>query len=151
MRFCDYNINMTTMGEEASLNEPRISNEEYEALTKCQPEVRYQYTLKRLADTETMWSIVGDKNSFAIQPFGKERLLPIWSSKEYAQAFCINDNADCVSIAITLDSFEESVIDYICKEELLLNVFPTAQESVGKIVGLNTFAEDLSEILEDYK
>ncbi len=89
MPFCDYNINMTTMGKEASLNELRISNEEYEALTKCQPEVRYQYTLKRIADTETMWSIVGDKNSFAIQPFGKERLLPIWSSKEYAQAFCM--------------------------------------------------------------
>lgn len=63
----------------------------------------------------------------------------------------MKENADCVCIAITLDSFEESVIDYICKEELLLNVFPTAQESVGKIVGLNTFAEDLSEILEDYK
>ena len=31
------------MGKEASLNELRISNEEYEALTKCQPEVRYQY------------------------------------------------------------------------------------------------------------
>jgi hypothetical protein len=151
MWFCDYNIYMTTMGKETSLNELRISNEEFETLTKCQPEVRYQYTLKRIADTETMWSIVGGKNSFAIQSFGKERLLPIWSSKEYAQAFCMKENADCESIAITLDSFEESVIDYICKEELLLNVFPTIQEPVGKIVGLNTFAEDLSKILEDYK
>ena len=151
MRFCDNNINMTTMGKEASLNELRISNEEFEALTKCQPEVRYQYTLKRIADTETMWSIVGDKSSFAIQSFGKERLLPIWSSKEYAQAFCINDNTDCESVAITLDSFEESVIDYICKEGLFLNVFPTVQESLGKIVGLNTFAEDLGEFLDDYK
>lgn len=136
------------MGKETSLNELMISNEEFEALTKCRPEVRYQYTLKRIADTETMWSIVRDKSSFAIQSFGKERLLPIWSSKEYAQAFCINDNADCESIAITLDFFEESVIDYICKEELLLNIFPTVQESLGKIVGLNTFAEDLSDILE---
>ena len=58
MRFCDYNINMTTMGKEACLNELRISNEEFEVLTKCQPEVRYQYTLKRIADTETMWSIM---------------------------------------------------------------------------------------------
>ena len=95
MRFCDYKINMTTMG--------------------------------------------------------KERLLPIWYSKEYTQAFCINDNTDCESVAITLDSFEESVIDYICKAGLFLNVFPTVQESLGKIVGLNTFAEDLSEFLDDYK
>lgn len=46
MRFCDYNINMTTMGKEASLNELRISNEEYEALTKCQPEVMFSIRLK---------------------------------------------------------------------------------------------------------
>lgn len=142
---------MTTMGKETSLNELVVSKEEFKALTKCRTEVRYQYALKRIADTETMWSIVGDKSPFAIQSFGKERLLPVWSSKEYAQAFCINDYADCESIAITLDSFEESVIDYICKEGLLLNIFPTVQEPLGKIVGLNTFAEDLSKFLEDYK
>ncbi len=76
------------MEKETSLNEFMISNEEFKALT------RYQYALKRIADTETMWSIVGDKSSFAIQSFGKEQLLQICSSKEYAQAFCINDNAD---------------------------------------------------------
>ncbi|MFS6554204.1 hypothetical protein VPJ68_01625, partial [Parabacteroides distasonis] len=61
------------MGKGTSLNELMISNEEFEALTKCQPKVRYQYALKRIADTETMWSIVGDKSSFAIQYLGKER------------------------------------------------------------------------------
>ena len=84
---------MTTMGKETSLNELMISNEEFEALTKCRPEVRYQYTLKRIADTETMWSIVRDKSSFAIQSFGKERLLPIWSTKEYAHCLLYTSDA----------------------------------------------------------
>lgn len=29
--------------------------------------------------------------------------------------------------------------------------FPTGQEVLGKVVGLNQFAEDLSHALEDYK
>lgn len=29
--------------------------------------------------------------------------------------------------------------------------FPTGQEVLGKVVGLNQFAEDLSQALEDYK
>ena len=128
-----------------------ISKEEFKALTKCRSEVRYQYALKRIADAETMWSIAKNKNTFAIQSLGNERLLPIWSSKEYAQAFCTNNWAGYEVIAITFDSFEESIIDYICEEGLLINVFPTGQEVFGKIVELNTFAEDLGKILEDYK
>lgn len=42
------------------------------------------------------------------------------------------------------------MIDYICQNDLLINVFPTVSDPFGKIVGLNTFAEDLSKALEDY-
>lgn len=139
------------MEKETNQNGLMISKEEFKALIKCRSEVRYQYALKRIADTETMWSIVEDENAFAIQSLDNERLLPIWSSKEYAQAFCTNNWTGYRGIAITLDSFEESIIDYICREGLLINVFPTEQEAFGKIVGLNTFAEDLCRVLEDYK
>ena len=129
----------------------KISTEELKALILCQPEIRYQYTLKRIADTECMWSIVGNNDSFAIQDYGDKRLLPIWSSKEYAQAFCVNDRAKFKCYAISLDKFEDYVIDFICNERLLINVFPTEEDPFGKIVGLNKFAEDLSIILEDYE
>ena len=129
----------------------KISTEELKALIQCQPEIRYQYTLKRIADTECMWSIVGNYDSFAIQDYGDKRLLPIWSSKEYAQAFCVNDRAKFKCYAISLDKFEDYVIDFICNERLLINVFPTEKDPFGKIVGLNKFAEDLSIILEDYE
>lgn len=128
----------------------KISTEELKALIQSKPEIRYQYTLKRIADTECMWSIIENNDSFAFQDYEDKRLFPIWSSKEYAQAFCTNDRADFICIAITLDYFEERVIDLICDEGLLINVFPTENEPVGKIVGLNKFAEDLSVFLEDY-
>ena len=139
------------MGNKTIPNEVIISEKEFNALIKSQPNVRYQYALKRIADTETMWSIVDNNGAFVIHSYGNERLLPIWSSKEYAHAFCVKNMLDYKITFISLDFFEESIIDYICKEGLSINVFPTGQEVLGKVVGLNQFAEDLSHALEDYK
>ena len=132
-------------------NELIISENEFNALIKSQPDVRDQYALKRIVDTETMWSFVDNNGAFFIQSYGNERLFPIWSAKEYAQAFCVNERINCRSVAITLDCFENSVIDFICEKGLYINVFPTEKEPLGKIVSLNRFAEDLSHALEDYK
>ena len=68
-------------------NELIISENEFNALIKSQPDVRYQYALKRIADTETMWSIVDNNGVFFIQSYGNERLFPIWSSKDMAMRF----------------------------------------------------------------
>ncbi len=128
-----------------------ISPEELKALMRCRPNVRYQYTLKRIADTESLWSITDRNGSFVVHTFENRQLFPIWSSKEYAEAFCINDNAKYKCCAISLDYFEDYVIDFICKNGLQINVFPTEKEPFGKIVSLNKFAEDLSAFLEDYE
>ena len=132
-------------------NEVIISGKEFNALIKSQPDVRYQYALKRIADTETMWSIVDNNGAFFIQSYGNKRLFPIWPSKEYAHAFCVKYWSNCKIKVISLDTFENSIIDFICKEGFSINVFPTGQEVLGKVVGLNQFAEDLSHALEDYE
>lgn len=54
----------------------KISTEEIRALVLCHPEVRYQYTLKRIADTECMWSVTGSKDSsFVVQNYEDKRLF----------------------------------------------------------------------------
>ena len=45
-------------------NELIISENEFNALIKSQPYVRYQYALKRIVDTETMWSFVDNNGAF---------------------------------------------------------------------------------------
>lgn len=128
-----------------------ISTEEKNALIQCQSDIRYKYTLKRIADTETLWSIVENEDTFSIQYHGKMKLFPIWSAKEYTQDFCVNERKDCQSIAIDLDCFENSVIDFICEKGLYINVFLCRKDPFGQIVSLNKFAEDLSILLEDYE
>ncbi len=116
----------------------------------CNPDVRYQYTIKRIADTETMWTLGMDNQTFAIQKSGEDYLLPIWSSKEFAIIFGSTFMKECRCIPISLDNFEENIIDIICENGYLLNVFPTQTEEIGKVVGINSFSEDLSAALSEY-
>ena len=72
---------MTIKEEKTSPNELSISPQEIKAIMACSPDVRYQYTIKRIADTETMWTLGMDNQTFAIQKIREDYLLPIWSSK----------------------------------------------------------------------
>ena len=47
------NINMTIMVKNTNLNELYISSKEFEALNKCDSEIRYSYTLKFYEDGNT--------------------------------------------------------------------------------------------------
>ena len=116
----------------------------------CNLDVRYQYTIKRIADTETMWTLGMDNQTFAIQKSGEDYLLPIWSSKEFAITFGSTFMKEYRCIPISLDNFEENIIDIICENGYLLNVFPTKTEEIGKVVGINVFSKDLSAALSEY-
>ena len=138
------------MEEKTPINELKISPKEIETLMSCNPVVRYQYTIKRIADTETLWTLGVDNQTFAIQKSGEDYLLPIWSSKEFAIIFGSTFMKEYNCFPISLDNFEESIIDIICENGYLLNVFPTQTEEIGKVVGINSFSEDLSAALSEY-
>jgi hypothetical protein len=138
------------MKEKTPINELKISPKEIETLMSCNPDVRYQYTIKRIADTETLWTLGVDNQIFAIQKSGEDYLLPIWSSKEFAIIFGSTFMKEYNCFPISLDNFDESIIDIICENGYLLNVFPTQTEEIGKVVGINSFSEDLSAALSEY-
>lgn len=138
------------MEEKTPINELKISPKEIETLMSCNPDVRYQYTIKRIADTETLWTLGVDNQTFAIQKSGEDYLLPIWSSKEFAIIFGSTFMKEYNCFPISLDNFEERIIDIICENGYLLNVFPTQTEEIGKVVGINSFSEDLSAALSEY-
>lgn len=138
------------MEEKTPINELKISPKEIETLMSYNPDVRYQYTIKRIADTETLWTLGVDNQAFAIQKNGEDHLLPIWSSKEFAIIFGSTFMKEYNCFPISLDNFEESIIDIICENGYLLNVFPTQTEEIGKVVGINSFSEDLSAALSEY-
>ena len=129
----------------------KVSKEELEALNRCDQNVRYKYVMKRIADTETIWTMSKDRSTIAIQIQDGIRLFPIWSSKEYGIAFCEDICSDYSCLPISLEDFVEYFIDFICAEDLMINVFPTVKEPIGKVVDINEFADQLGKELEEYK
>ena len=141
---------MTIMEKETKIRELWISNEEFQALEKCNSEIRYTYTIKRIADAEALWYILDEDGYLIIQTDGNKKFMPVWSSKEYAQVFCVKGENNYKYSAITSETFQDSVIDYIKQNGILINVFPTKKEPLGKIVDLKTFVEEINYLAEDY-
>ena len=138
------------MEKETKIRELWISKEEFQALEKCNSETRYTYTVKRIIDTEVLWTIVDEEDHLVIQTDGNKKLLPVWSSKEYAQVFCVKGENNYKYSAFTWETFEDSVMEYIRQNDILINVFPTKKESFGKIVDSNTFVEEINKLIEEY-
>ncbi len=138
------------MEKNTSLNNLFVSIEEMRAVIALSPQERYNYTLKRIADTEIMWTIGTTDNFIITQVCENQKLFSVWSAKEYAQKFCETSFLEYECIAITLEYFESEIIDMICCKDIKMNVFPKSVDSVGLIVDINTFADDLGKILEDY-
>ena len=141
---------MTIMEKETKIWEYRISKEEFQALEKCNSETRYTYTVKRIIDAEVLWTIVDEEDHLVIQTDGNKKLLPVWSSKEYAQVFCVKGENNYKYSAFTWETFEDSVMEYIRQNDILINVFPTKKEPFGKIVDSNTFVEEINKLIEEY-
>ena len=138
------------MEKEPKIRELWISNEEFQALEKCNSEIRYTYTIKRIADAEALWYILDEDGYLIIQTDGNKKFLPVWSSKEYAQVFCVKGENNYKYSAFTWETFEDSVMEYIRQNDILINVFPTKKEPFGKIVDLKTFVEEINKLIEEY-
>ncbi len=139
------------MERKTNLNEMKISSQEKQALLSCSSDIRYKYSIKRIADTEIIWTLGLQDESFAVQKNGNDKFFLVWNSKDFADIFGSKYLKEYVCIPIPLEIFEEKTIDYICESGCLINVFPTQTEIFGKIVDINTFAEDLAKALEEYQ
>ena len=151
MSITEKKINRILQTDSSSVFQLKVSREEFDAMNKCNRDIRYKYVMKRIADTETLWSIAKDESAIIIQVQDGIRLFPVWSSKEYGISFCECMSSNCTCLPISLDDFVEYFIDLILDEDLLVNVFPTPNEPLGKIVTINQFADCLGEELEEYE
>ena len=127
-----------------------LHSKEIERVSNLEPFERYKYFLKRVADSESLYTLKSDNGNYVISEIGDNRLFPMWSAREYAELCKENGWSDCIVEELTLDDLEEEIFDLIASERYLINVFPT-QEKTGFIVDLDEFARDLSDELKHYQ
>ena len=130
----------------------KLTDKEINSMLTQSPDVRYSYSLKRIADSGYLWYMSSDDSYMCIQA-GDIRLFPVWPFKEYAEKFVssMSNGHKYNCSKLNLEDFSDKLVDYLCETGISIGVFPITANDYGKIISVNTFAEDLSVELENYQ
>lgn len=128
----------------------KLTDKEISALLDKSAEVRYKYSIKRIADADCLWTIISSDGSYCLIAGNWCQMFPIWPFKEYAEIYLGGKSIGFDVVSIDLNKFEREMIDIICDNNFQIAVFPVSDDDPGKIVNLDTFVKDLSVELENY-
>lgn|SRR5574343_54008 len=128
----------------------QLSTSEIETVLKLDSFKRYQYSLKKIADNEVLFTLINKKGEYAFSEIEGSELIPIWSSPDFAAKCIYGIWQEYEPKEISLDAFENELAELIVENEYLLDVFP-ASDKTGFIVELEEFIRDLNEELEQYE
>lgn len=126
-----------------------LTKKEIEAVIQLNAFDRYKYFIKRVADDETMYTLVDEGKRFAIVEVDNKKLFSLWSASEFAVMSKVHEWQNFTVLKITLEKFKDEVIDLIEENEWLINVF-SVNGKTGFVVDIDEFAKDLSEELKRY-
>ena len=128
----------------------KITKKEIEATSKLEAAARYQYFIKKVADTEKMYSLVDEGGDWAIACFGEKTLFSVWSAPEFAAACAVSEWKGFSVREFNIDDFESDIFNEIDTHDHLINVFSVKGRS-GFLVDYNEFARDLSDELRKHQ
>lgn len=126
-----------------------LKTQEIESVIKLEPFERYKYSLKRIADNETLYTIKRDNETIAISDLDDEKLIPFWSAKQFAELNITDEWNEFYVEEISLDDFENEMVDFINENNFLMNIFPINNKT-GFVVSLEEFIRDLNIELERF-
>ena len=131
----------------------KLTDKEINAILSKSQDVRYSYSLKRIADNDCLWVLATKEGNFISFHDKGLNMLPLWPFLEYAENYIsASDNEDgWTAIGFSLEKFADELIDSLCENGMSICVFPVSEDDRGKIVGVNIFSEDLAVELENYK
>lgn len=95
---------------------------------------RYEFFIEHAVRSGFIWSLESEEGWVVLSTDDDEECLPIWSHKELAAAWAIDDWSDCTPQAIALDLWLERWTPGMIEDGSLLAVFPRDDEE-GAVVG----------------
>ena len=130
----------------------KLTDKEINAMVAQPSDVRYDYSLKRIADNDSFWCLSSGEDRYMFIQEKGVKLFPIWPFMEYANKYLLTLGFEkdyrCVEIGI--EKFSNEFVDYLCDNAIHVCLSPISHIDYGKIVSVNTFSEDLSVELENY-
>lgn len=128
----------------------KIHSKELETVVLLPPIKRYQYFLKKVADGEKMYTLESVDGNLAISEIEGKTMMPFWPKVEFVDSCRVNEWASFVTKEITLDIFQDEIIELMIDNDYLANIFPV-KDFTGFVVTLNEFSRDLGEELSKYE
>lgn len=128
----------------------KISEKEISAVCQLDAFGRYQYFIKRVADSEKMYCLIDNKGFWAMADVEDKTVVSFWPAPEYALMTASDDWSGFLVKEITIEEFEDDFIDRIEENNWLINIF-SLKEKAGFVVDINEFAKDLSEEMKKYR
>ncbi|WP_312365506.1 DUF2750 domain-containing protein [Sphingobacterium sp.] len=126
-----------------------LTEKEISSVARLLPLDRYKYFLKRVADTERMYTLVNGDNEYALSEVKGNYVFSLWPFREYALLSIVEEWDNYQVKEITLDEFENEVIEWIEQNNYLINIF-SVDSKAGFVVNLREFVRDLSDELKKY-
>ena len=127
----------------------KITEKEIEHVSKLEPFERYRYLIKRVADSELMFSLKKE-DQWAIAQVDDCKLFSIWSSKEFALLNATDLWNGYSPVEIDFDMFEDEIMPFLKENNYLMNTFSMSGKS-GFVVEVDEFIRDLKEELRNYE
>lgn len=127
----------------------KLNQTEIDKVILLDPIKRYNYFLKKIADNELLYTLINEKGNYVVSVIDNIFILPLWSSPDFASLCQIKGWDNYTIREITLEEFEDNVVNHIEENKYLLNVFPV-YDKTGFVLDLEEFIRDLNEELENY-
>jgi len=128
----------------------KVNQKELESVSNMEPFKRYQYLIKRIADSEKIYTLQSDDGDWASSTVKNHNLFPIWSASEFASNAAIDAWSSFIVVEEDIYNFMEATLHEIESDGFLLNVFPVG-DTTGFVVKPDEFTRDLREELKNYE
>lgn len=120
---------------------------EFESVINQPANIRYEYFIKKVADSETVWGLYED--GWAITEDDKgNRLFPVWPKKEFADHCAIGDWKVYSSASMDLQEFMDELLPQLEEDGIKPSIFFNNDDSA--VLNVETLIRDLKEELDKY-
>jgi hypothetical protein len=119
----------------------KITTKQIESVIRLPSPKRYDYFIKRIADSQTAWGLYATGWAMAETSAG-ELVFPIWPASEYAGLCAVGDWAHFAPKEIDIEDLLDGLLPSLVERSTKLGVFYTPEDK-GTMPDLALFQADL--------
>jgi len=120
-----------------------LNDEQFHAVSRLPPDLRYEHLVKRAADHAEIWALQMDDGGWVLgaDHDGRE-FLPLWPHPRYAEAMATGGWQGAVPVSIDVHEWIDSWTAKLESDSRLVGIFPVGDH--GSVITPSAFADDLA-------